>query len=198
MILTHPDGDHIGGALRILSQVPVGQVIQPYFTEENERLEELNDYCRRRNIPIVYPTHAKRLPAGQMQAVIYPPLEKHYKDTNNYSLAVLVQHGQVNMIFTGDALRKRSEELLYTDWPRADLYKVPHHGRANSMTGALFEALHPKYAVVTSDSADGAVTASCEQEGTVLFYTALGDCVFQSDKTMLTANDLRGAQNERD
>ena len=91
----------------------------------------------------------------------------------------------MKQLFAGDALRKRSEELLLIDWPEVDLYKVPHHGRANSATGALFDALQPHYAVVTAKSADEAVLQAAQRNHTQLFYTADGDCTFISDGSTL-------------
>lgn len=185
LILSHPDKDHIGGAMQILTTLPVGRVIQPYYTKGNEELEEINTYCEDNAISILHPNHTSRLRVGQMQILVYPPLEKNYKETNNYSLAVLVRHEKISMLFTGDALRKRSQELLYIDWPRIDLYKVPHHGRANSMTEMLFSTLHPAYAVITSNQADDSVVKAGEKEGSKLLYTLQGDCIFESDGNTL-------------
>lgn len=181
LILSHPDADHIGGAMEILRQIPAGCVVQPYCTVESELLSELNAWLAGQDIPVLYPTHTRRLKAGKLQLLVYPPLEKHYHDTNNYSLAVLARHGNVSMLFTGDAQRKRSEELLLIDWPQVDLYKVPNHGRANQNTQALFSALRPTFAVVTSKSADQAVLDAARECDTALFYTAPGDCIFVSD-----------------
>lgn len=183
-ILTHGDKDHAGGAARILSQVPARRVIQPYY-EAGEQVQSLNAMLDEMGIPVIYPARTLRLQAGEMRFLVYPPLEGHYTDDNNYSLAVLVEHGQVKQLFTGDALRKRSEELLLIDWPEVDLYKVPHHGRANSATGALFDALRPRYAVVTAQSADEAVLQAAQRNHTQLFYTADGDCTFVSDGSTL-------------
>lgn len=185
MILSHPDRDHIGGAMRILKEIPVGRVIEPYYTEENETLSVLNNWLEEQKISILYPTKTQRLKIGGMNFVVYPPLEKHYNDTNNYSLSVLVQHEKINMLFTGDALRKRSEELLYIDWPQLALYKVPHHGRANSMSAELFSVLRPTYALVTSGSADEIIIESASRMKTELIFTADGDAVFISDGSQL-------------
>lgn len=185
-ILTHGDKDHAGGAARVLSEVPARRVIQPYY-EAGRLVEELNAMLEQAGVPVVYPTRTLRLRAGQMRLLVYPPLEGHYADDNNYSLAVLMEHGQVSQLFAGDALRKRSEELLLIDWPAVDLYKVPHHGRANSATGALFDALKPQFAVVTAGSADQAVVSAARRSQTRLFYTSEGDCVFVSDGTSLQA-----------
>lgn len=186
LILSHPDADHIGGAVQVLSQIPADRVVQPYYTEEDERLTALDAWLEEQGVSVLYPTHTQTLRAGGMRLLVYPPLEKHYRETNNYSLAVLVQHGKVNMMFPGDALRKRSEELLHTDWPAIDLYKVAHHGRANAATEALFEALRPNYAVVTATSADQAVLDAADRQGAQLYYTAQGDCMFVSDGSTLT------------
>lgn len=186
LILSHPDADHIGGAAAILSQIPADCVIQPYCTVGDDRLTKLNTWLDDQRIPVLYPTHTHRLRVGQMQLLVFPPLEKHYNDTNNYSLAVLVQHGQINMLFAGDALGKRSDELLCVDWPPIDLYKVAHHGRANRNTKALFDALHPAYAIVTAKEADQAIHEAAQTWGTLLYYTADGDCTFVSDGKTLT------------
>lgn len=183
-ILTHGDKDHIGGAEQVLAEVPAKRVIQPYY-EAGELVNTLNASLEKSGVPITYPTRTLRLRAGEIRFLVYPPLEKHYNDANNYSLAILIQHGRVNQLFAGDALRKRSEELLQTDWPAVDLYKVPHHGRANGSTGTLFDALQPRFAVVTAKSADAAVLEAAERNETQLFYTASKDCIFISDGNTL-------------
>lgn len=185
LILSHPDSDHIGGALEIVSSIPVLKVIEPHFDGEKEELEELNHYCRENGIPIFYPTHIWKVRTDYIHLLIYPALEKHYKDTNNYSLAVLAEHGSVRMFFAGDAKKKRSEELLGMNLPEVELYKVPHHGRANSATDKMFDKLKPEFAVVTSDTADKEVWDACSEWGTELLFTGEGMMTFESDGKVL-------------
>lgn len=186
MILSHSDKDHVGGALAVLQAIPVERVVESPYEEANERMLEINHYLETNGIPVLYPTRTWRLQAGGMQVLVYPPLEKHYNDSNNYSLAVLVQHEKVNLLFAGDALRKRSEELLLIDWPRIDLYKVPHHGRKNSMSREMFEVLQPQYGVVTAKSADEDVLKAASEMGTELFFSGEQECCFISDGEILT------------
>lgn len=186
LILTHKAADHVGGAEAVLQKIPVDCVVESGFEEPDERMLALNERIRQKKIPILYPGHTQRLRAGRMRLLVYPPLEKNYNVSSNYSLAVLVQHGKVNMIFAGDALRKRSEELLMIDWPEIDLYKIPHHARGNACSGELFDRLAPDYAVATSGQADEVIVRAAEKNGTRLFYTAEGDCIFYSDGKQLT------------
>lgn len=185
-VLTHGDKDHVGGAAEVLAQIPAKTVIQPYY-EAGPEVQMLNDGLKQAHTPVIYPTRTLRMHAGQIRFLVYPPLEKHYNNENNYSLAVLVQHGCVNELFTGDALRKRSEELLLIDWPAIDLYKVPHHGRANGASEAMFDRMQPQFAVVTAKTADEAIVNAAQRNETRLFYTEQGDCVFVSDAKQLQA-----------
>ena len=116
-----------------------------------------------------------------MNLIVYPPLEKNYNKTNNYSLAVLINHGEVNMLFAGDAEEKRSEELLKIHWPELSLFKVPHHGRANPLSQKLFETLKPIYAVVTAAQADEVIVEECMKYHTDLYFSSPDTLEFQSD-----------------
>lgn len=186
LILTHPDKDHIGGALAVLQAVSVEKVIQPCYDGEKEELEAIKSYCGSEGIQVYYPNHVWRIRTGYVNLLVYPPQEKHYKEDNNYSLAVLAEHGKVKLFFGGDALGKRSEELMTMHLPKVDLYKVPYHGRANRTSDELFETLRPDYAVVTSDTADEEIILCGEQCGSRLLFSREADVVFSSDGEQLT------------
>lgn len=123
---------------------------------------------------------------------VYPPEKPYYEKANNYSLAVLVSHGSVHLFFAGDALRIRSEELLEIPLPEIDLYKVPHHGRDNKATEEMFEAIRPRYAVVTAGDAEEEVKKSCSKLGVQLFFTGQQGWEFISDGKELRINEKNG------
>lgn len=181
LILTHPDLDHIGGTPTVLKAVSVEKVILPYYDGKKEELEAIKDDCIEAGVKVYYPNHIWKMNMEYVNLLIYPPQEKHYKEDNNYSLAVLAEHGDVRMFFGGDALRKRSEELLTMNLPEVSLYKVPYHGRANSASDELFEVLQPVYAVVTSKTVDEEIVRCSSQCGSRLIFAGDGDVMFQSD-----------------
>lgn len=186
LILTHPDKDHIGGAISILRKIPADKVICPYYDGKKEEWEAVKAYCVEKKIEVYSPTHVWKTNTGYVNLLVYPPQEKHYKKDNNYSLAVLAEHGNVKMFFGGDSLRKRSEELLAMNLPEVALYKVACHGRANSASADLIETLNPVYAVVTSDCADEEIVKSCEKCGSSLLFSRDADVKFKSDGKQLT------------
>lgn len=181
LILTHPDKDHIGGASQILDVFPVGTVIQSFFEKGSERQARWNEKLKEKNIEPWEPKEVQQVDCGEFQCTIYPPEKEHYKKDNNYSLMVLVKHGEVNMLFAGDALKKRLKEAMAYDLPQIDLYKVSHHGRENALSGEFLRKIAPRYAVITSDQGDEELLAELEALHTSLYFTDKGDVRFFSD-----------------
>ncbi len=180
MIITHPDADHIGSAEVIISQYQVLTVILPYYSKENTNLESLQSYLDEQNINVIYPTRTRRFSVGTMSVLVYPPLEKYYSNDNNYSLATLITHGETNILFTGDALEKRTAELEQVDWPELDLMTIPYHGRATDTSQEFLEMTSPQYGIVTSVSADSVIQETAEQLQIELFYTGQSSYTFES------------------
>ena len=185
LILTHPDADHIGSAVEVIDNFKVKNIIEPYYSKSNEQLEKLNKKIETLGIHTIYPTLTRKFSVGEINLIVYPPLEKHYTKDNNYSLATLIKHGKVNMLFAGDAEKKRLEEMLLIRWESIDLFKVPHHGRASTNSEDFIRALSPTYAVITSKNADEIIKKTFEEIKTQVIYTGTGDKVFQSNGEVL-------------
>lgn len=191
LILTHSDKDHIGGFETIANNFEIASVIKPYYAEENQAIEQIDSILENKSISSVQLLHKKSFSVGNMQMVIYPPLEKRYSNDNNYSIAVMIVHKDVKMLFAGDAVRKRIGELLELNWPKdISLLKIPHHGRREDNSAEFIEAIHPEFAVVTSNSADSDIKDACERTGAELFYSLNQDLKFTSDGKSLKLEEV--------
>ena len=87
---------------------------------------------------------------GDLKLQIWPPEDFYYEKDNDYSIAVLVEHGSVNLFFAGDAQKQRLQELEQREFPDIDLYKVAYHGRDSSHSAQLIRQIEPRLAVVTA------------------------------------------------
>ncbi|MDS0525429.1 MBL fold metallo-hydrolase [Clostridium sp. SHJSY1] len=181
LILTHYDKDHIGGAEAIINNFTVKNIIRPYYNKDGKEYTDLINKIEEKNIITTIPTKISNYTVGDINLRVYPPLKKEYADDNNYSLVTLANYKDINILFAGDAVKKRSEELLNIDWPKINIYKVPHHGRANSNSKELINSIKPDYAVVTSKDADATIKDACEEEDTKLIFTGAGTITFSSD-----------------
>lgn len=157
VVLTHPHSDHIGGFAEVARQVQVDLVLDSGFpggnTAQRRALEVIQDKG------IVY----RRAIAGQKVIlgdpatgvtldVLWPPVD-HIRgtssDENNNSVVLMVQHGDVRILLTGDLQTEAESALLQrTADLRAHLLKVGHQG-SNDASGAPFlSRVQPEFAVI--------------------------------------------------
>src|SRR5207302_4558586 len=68
---------------------------------------------------------------------------------NNDSLVLKVDWGKTSALLAGD-VEKKQEHFLSGENVHADLLKIAHHGSATSTTPELLDAVHPRFAVISS------------------------------------------------
>ncbi len=190
MILTHPDQDHVGGASYLLDQFPVKQLVVPYYSGEKDIYTSLLEKANRMNIPVQFLYRSRLYTYGDLSLRLFAPEKFHYEKSNNYSLAVYVQHGQSTLFWAGDAQKERIEELLRLDLEPVQLYHVACHGRDTALSGQLIEMLKPEYAIVTANSPERETQALLAQYGTTVATTVGQDWTLISN-----GQDLRILQN---
>lgn len=70
--------------------------------------------------------------------------EEETSDENDYSVCVLLKHGERNFLFTGDLEHEGEESLVENnELPKCDLFKGGHHGSPTSNTPKLLSVIQP-------------------------------------------------------
>ena len=151
-MMSHLHNDHIGGYLRVLSEMPIDTVILPQGMDDfhSKVYDELAGIIADKRLPTLLPNDSAVIPLGGATLTLYQWQEADAK-MNDQSLLVLAQYGDRTMLFTGDvenngqrALAERLGEAL-----SADILKMPHHGLAAYMQ-EFHEAVQPELAVYTN------------------------------------------------
>lgn len=171
LVLTHPDKDHIGGAIDIINSMEVDLIIQSPLQDEKALQKILNSTIKEKGIKTIVPDEKYKFSLGLAYIEIFPPEKTSYKKDNDYSLLTLVSHNKLKLFFGGDAEKKRLKESLKYDLPKIDLYKVPHHGRYNSKSEEMIKLISPKIAVITNTIGDPKVIEALESEGSEILYS---------------------------
>lgn len=147
-ILTHADADHIGGAMRILSDFDIGIVYMPIIESETNVYKNLVNYINENNINSEI-ISAKVELVGGVNLKIFEPLDR--TSTNNTCPLIKLEFYDTSFLFTGDIDSSAESEFirLYGDELDIDVLKVAHHGSSYSTSEEFIKATTPEYSVIS-------------------------------------------------
>lgn len=193
LIVTHFDQDHVGGAAKVINNIEVGTVLQSNCPKDSEEYEKYVRALNNAGLEAVTVSETYAFTVDGVTFTVDPPHSASYSDdeSNNSSLVVSVTHGEVSLLFTGDAQTERLEELLDSGVGTYDFLKVAHHGGEEPLLEELLKAVQPQYAVITSSYDEpeaGSTLALLEEYGVTTYLTREGAVLLRSDGTTLTVS----------
>lgn len=166
VIATHAHQDHIAGFVGtssvdgIFKRYEVETIID--FNLNNTTSKVYNDYVAARDAEVEAGAKhytaldcwnetngAKRkfqLTEGVELEILYQKFyEEKTSDENDYSVCVMINHGDNHYLFTGD-LEKDGEKSLVesNNLPKVQLFKGAHHGSYTANTDALLSVIQPE------------------------------------------------------
>jgi competence protein ComEC len=152
LVASHPDADHIGGLVDVLlaTDITVGAVVHSGYPGDSGTWDEFLNAAAARHLT---PTIAQ-FPAdytwGEMTVhVLNPPAGLVDPDTNDASVVLLVDHGEVNFLFTGDISSAVEADVLARGTPvAAEVLKVAHHGSSSSSGGGFLSAVGARESII--------------------------------------------------
>lgn len=170
MFLSHPDGDHINGALELLelggeNNIVVRQMILPDIeakaAEEQlgELLEAAGNASQDESVQVGFLSAGQSWDCGgAVFTCLHPEKNCSGENINAYSECFYVEFREKEaswtMLLTGD-VEGKGEEALYEELERrriggVSLLKAAHHGSRNSTSEELLELLAPQVTVISS------------------------------------------------
>lgn len=184
---SHPHEDHLGGGAAVLSNVDVGTVYLNGETSSSYFFERFADVLLDEEITPLIPEIGFIYDIGPFRLEFLSP-EVDFGDTNDNSLVLTVEYGDVRALFTGDAERSVEAELVKSGKNiSADILKVGHHGSRYSSSAEFLNRVYPDIAVIQSGSGNsyghpheeaierieacGAEILRCDNLGTVVLST---------------------------
>jgi competence protein ComEC len=206
VVMTHPQMDHMGGLLTVVSEMPPDKFFWNPVKVRSAYLDGLlaAAVAARSSVqPVNRNSQPIRLGAATLHFLNRPgretgPFNEH-QAVNNSSVVCKLSYGNRSILFTGDLESEGEEELLVSGLPlSASVLKIAHHGGKNSTSKRFLEAVRPEVAVITNDypglqgSPSPLVIQRLESAGAKIFWTGRdGAVTVETDGTDLVVRTGR-------
>ena len=149
LVLTHPDADHIGGAPVIITKFGIGQLFLSNYEKDNKTTQKVRDAMQYKGLTASDYRVGDTFALGNASFTILGPA-KEYADSNNASVALMVQNGNNRFLFTGDCESEAEADMVASQADlHADVYLAGHHGSDTASSQAFMDAVTPVYAVIS-------------------------------------------------
>lgn len=151
---THPHSDHMGGMSKIVEHFEIGEMIIPHIddsdTPTTKYFERFLNACAEKKLSLTEAELGRKITLGDAELKIISPNSPDYSNINNYSIGLIMHHGENSFIFTGDAEKLAEEEMIEKNLLEdIDVYKVGHHGSDTSSSMDFLNVIKPDYAVIS-------------------------------------------------
>ena len=188
LIISHFDKDHIGGAKKLINSKTIDKVYVTYRTKTTGKTEDFDEAIYGAGLESEEIRKETEFELDGIGYRIFPPLLESYgsdDDSNDSSLVVKVIAGEKSMLFAGDAENRRLSELIQNEDIKADILKVPHHGREETLSEMFIGHVNPAYAVITSsdeEKEDEGIMNILKAQKVKTFLTREGSVTIKIDK----------------
>ena len=186
LVLTHPHADHTGGAMAVLENLQVDELLLPVWrTEEGEDPwpRGLLEQAVAADTKVMETDEGDRYTLGAGTLDILQggsAWMEDENDANNGSLCVMFEAGSFRYLSTGDAEESAEQALVdrYGSDLRAVLFKAGHHGSSTSSGEALLSSVQPQAVAISCgvDNSYGHPNAAALQR-----LKAIGAEIYRTD-----------------
>ena len=181
MLASHADADHIGGLISVLKDLSIttNAVLYNGYPGTTTTWNNFEAAVTGRGLsltPVQFPS--VQTWGGMTAYILNPASGLTNPDTNDASVVVRLDYGNIRELFTGDISGTIETTVVARQTPlAADILKVPHHGSAYSSSAAFLAAVHPHVAVISV----GPNTYGHPSPDTISRLQAAGATVYRTD-----------------
>jgi len=148
--ITHPHADHIGQLDKIIDTFDVSEVWMNGETTNSQVFSNALAAIEASNVDYYEPEVGDVFDIGPLEIAVLHP-KSLSGDTNNNSIAIRLQYGDVSFLFTGDGEEEAESEMLNSGANlKANILHMGHHGSKTSTNNSFLKAVQPDIAIYSA------------------------------------------------
>ena len=148
MVATHPHSDHIGGLLKVLDEFTVDNIWVNGDTATSKTYTDFMTKATGEGAQMHEARRGNTIVAGALTFKVLNPPATLFSDTNNNSIVLQLDYGNVDFLFTGDAGIAAEESMINAGvLSDINILKVGHHGSRSASSPAFLNIIKPEAAV---------------------------------------------------
>lgn len=204
LIITHPDSDHLAGAVEIARNYDIDLILTNGKDCATKICAEFDKIVKEKNIKIITANAGQKIDFGQSvkMDILLPAnasASTGKNEDNNFSIISSLTYGSDSFLFMGDAEAKEEIDLTNA-YPglTAEVLKVAHHGSKNSSNELFLDKIKPRFSVISVGAKNTyghptiEVLDKLKKIGSEILRTDLGgDVVMESEGNGITLNSRR-------
>ncbi len=151
VIASHPHADHIGGMQEVIENYDAVEIIMSSHITNTKTFESLLDSIegQGKSITQAKPNLVRDIDGVKVEIIASDIIPN---DTNNSSILLRVDYGDISILFTGD-LEEKAEKIVLEDIDNSklsvDILKYGHHGSETSGSDLFLDKVSPKVSVIS-------------------------------------------------
>lgn len=154
-IITHFDEDHMGGAYKILEEIPIGILYIPNNSSKSKTYKKFIKSIEDNNINVDRTLEASNDTIYSLKNAKWKVLNINDRtNLNDSSIVIQLDYKQTKYLFMGDAT-VNVENNTEINWEEVDVLKVAHHGAKESTSKEFLNKINPKYAIISVGKNNG-------------------------------------------
>ena len=154
VVATHPDTDHLGGLVDVLARYEVANIWEVAAEHDAPAAAAFSKAAALENAAVYLPQAGDvfLLGASTTVQIFSPHGDTTNWQSNNASIVLKVQYGDIGFLLSGDAPTSIEDYLAgaYGVGLEAEVLKLGHHGSKTSTSDIWLDAVTPEYAVVSA------------------------------------------------
>jgi competence protein ComEC len=191
MVATHPHSDHIGGLIDVLDKYTVDAIWTNGEAATSKTYTEFMNSSLAEGAKVSVARRGDVITAGALTFNVLNPPSPLFDDTNNNSIVLQLDYGNVDFLFSGDAGIDAENSMISAGvLSDIDILKVGHHGSRTASSPAFLATTRPEVAIYMAGVGN---SYGHPHQETLTALAGIGAKIYGTDKYGTIVIDTDGA-----